>query len=313
MSRRNFLATLSAVSLAWACNAPVDEAPAELEQVSQGLATLHLDREVKISQLLHISGVTDYEASGVHFQNGYLYVVFDDMTKIGRVSPDLTSGSYMSGGSSSQNSQYEGITYDSNNTEHFYVITESSSQGRVIQYDSAASGSSATTQTTDVTFSSSNTGFEGVAWLRRNGNDYLLGLCEGQSCTSTIGGSLPGAIKVLAQSGTSWVTEATLYLPSSANFADFSDIALLPQQDGTFKVAVTSQESKRLWIGTLSATSWSFLDSGTVYAFPSSSYCNIEGVTFLSATQLAMVSDMTTDTTSPCNDKDEMVHVFSLP
>jgi len=311
MSRGIILATLSVVSLA--CNAPVDESPDELEMLSQGLSTLRLDRERKISQIIPISGVSDYEASGVHLQGGYLYVVFDNMTKIGRISPSLTSGSYASGGSSSQNSQYEGITYDDYNTQHFYVIAEGSSTGRVVQYDSAASGGSATYEQTNVSFSNDNKGFEGVAWLRRNNNDYLLGLCEGQACTSTVGGSLPGAIKVLAQSGSSWVTETTLYLPSSVAFADFSDIALLPQAGGTFKVAVTSQESKRLWIGTLSATSWSFLDAGTIYAFPSSSYCNIEGVTFLSATQLAMVSDMTSDNTTSCNDKDEMIHVFSLP
>lgn len=310
MSRRILLATLSAVSLA--CNAPVDERPDELEQVSQGLATLRLDREVKISQLIPLAGISSYEASGVHLQNGSLYVVFDNMTKIGRISPDLTSGSYASGGSSSEDSQYEGITFDSHNTQHFYVIAEGSSQGRVIQYDSAASESSATNESTDVRFSESNKGFEGVAWLRRNSNDYLLGLCEGQACTSTVGGTLPGGIKVLAQSGTSWVTETTLYLPSSANFADFSDIALRPSQNGTFKVAVTSQESKSLWIGTLSATSWSFLDSGTVYGFPSPDYCNIEGVTFLSDTQLAMVSDDSKGKPG-CNNKDEMVHVFSLP
>ncbi|PTL79757.1 SdiA-regulated domain-containing protein [Vitiosangium sp. GDMCC 1.1324] len=312
MSRRILLATCSAVFLA--CNAPVDETPAEPEQVSQGLATLHLDREVKISRLIPLSGITEYAASGVHFQNGSLYVVFDNMTKIGRISPALTSGSYASGGSSTQESQYEGITYDGNNTQHFYVVAEGSSQGRVIRYDSAASGDSATDEPTDVSFSNTNKGFEGVAWLRRYDNDYLLGLCEGQACTGTTGGTLPGAIKVLAQSGTSWVTEKTLYLPSSVNFADFSDIALLSQPDGTFTVAVTSQESKRLWIGTLSATSWSFLDSGTVYAFPSSDYCNIEGVTFLSATQLAMVSDAMKDgAPEGCNNKDEMIHVFSLP
>jgi uncharacterized protein YjiK len=311
MSRRILLATFSTVILA--CNAPVDETPAESEQHSQGLSTLRLDREVKISRLISLSGITDYEASGVRLQNGSLYVVFDNMTKIGIISPALTSGSYASGGSSSQQSQYEGITYDDNNTQHFYVVAEGSSRGRVIQYDSAASGNSAIEEPTDVSFSDGNKGFEGVAWLRRNGNDYLLGLCEGQACTSTTGGTLPGAIKVLAQSGTSWVTEQTLYLPSSINFADFSDIALLPLADGTSMVAVTSQESKRLWMGRLSATSWSFLDSGTVYAFPSSDYCNIEGVTFLSANQLAMVSDAMKDTQpAECNNKDEMVHIFSL-
>jgi len=313
MSRRLLLATLSA--LAAGCSEPTDQQVEEMIQFPQGLATLRLDREKKISQIIPLSGISDYPASGVHLQNGYLYVVFDKMTKIGKIAPDLASGGYASGGSTSQQSQYEGITFDSNNTEHFYVVAEGSTRGRVIQYDSAASGSSATEQSTTVTFSNPNKGFEGVAWLRRDNDDYLLALCEGQNCSSTTGGTPMGALQVLKQTGSTWTAEPTLlYLPSTANFADFSDIALLPQSNGTFKVAVTSQESQKLWVGTLSATSWSFVGSGTVYALPSPNYCNIEGVTFLSATQVALVSDsMKSDQDPGCNDKDEMVHVFSLP
>ena len=74
---------------------------------------------------------------------------------------------------------------------------------------------------------------------------------------------------------------------------------------------MTSQESKALWVGQLSATSWSFLGDGTIYPMPSSDYCNVEGVTFVSPTQVAMVSDMADPNTS-CNNKDEMVHIFNL-
>jgi hypothetical protein len=79
-------------------------------------------------------------------------------------------------------------------------------------------------------------------------------------------------------------------------------------------VAVTSQESRALWIGRLSATSWSFLDDGTIYPLPSSDYCNVEGVSFLSASRVALVSDMSDPQSDPtnCNNKDEMVHIFDL-
>jgi len=64
------------------------------------------------------------------------------MTQIGRVALDLQSGSYASGGSSSTESQYEGITFDDNVTQHFHTVVEQAA-AEVVQYDSAASGGSA--------------------------------------------------------------------------------------------------------------------------------------------------------------------------
>lgn len=285
---------------------------------SYGLAasgTLHLVRERKLSQIIPLSGVSDYEASSVQLHGGQLYIVFDNMTKIGHVALDLLSGGYASGGSSSNQSQYEGITFDDNATQHFYVAVEQTN-AEVVQYDDVASGSSSDHQSTNVTFSSGNKGFEGLAWLRRNNNDYLLGLCEGFDCTSNHGGSGGrGAIRVMAQNGSSWTADPTyLQLPLAVSFKDYSDLALLPNADGTYQVAVTSQESKALWIGLLSATSWSFLGDGTIYPLPSSDYCNVEGVTFLSASRVALVSDMSDPQNDPtnCNNKDEMVHIFDL-
>jgi hypothetical protein len=113
--------------------------------------------------------------------------------------------------------------------------------------------------------------------------------------------------------GSSGGAKASRSTPHAAG----TDLALLPNADGTYKVAVTSQESKALWIGRLSATSWSFLDDGTIYPLPSSDCCNVEGVTFLSASRVALVSlvsDMSDPQSDPanCNNKDEMVHIFDL-
>jgi len=303
--------------LSGAClEAPLSGSDSEEAQAtaSDGLTasgTLHLVRERKLSQIIPLSGINDYEASGVQLHAGQLYIVFNNMTKIGHVALDLLSGGYASGGSSSAQSQYEGITFDDNATQHFYVVVEQTN-AEVVQYDDVASGSSTDHQSTNVTFSSGNKGFEGLAWLRRNTNDYLLGLCEGFDCTSNHGGSGGrGAIRVMAQNGSSWAADPTsLRLPLAVTFKDYSDLALRLNPDGTYQVAVTSQESKALWIGRLSATSWSFLDDGTIYPLPSSDYCNVEGVSFLSASRVALVSDMS-DPTS-CNNKDEMVHIFDL-
>lgn len=193
--------------------------------------TLHLVREKKISQIIPLSGVTDYEASGVQLHDNQLYIVFDDMTKIGHVALDLASGSYASGGSSSTNSQYEGITFDDHTTPHFYVAVEQS-PAEVVQYDDVASSGSASHQSTNVTFSASNKGFEGLAWLFRNNNDVLLGLCEGFDCTSSHGGSGGrGGIRVMAQSGSSWTADPTiLRLPAAVSFKDYSDSGAPPQR-----------------------------------------------------------------------------------
>jgi hypothetical protein len=288
------------------------QATASYELAASG--TLHLIRERKISQIIPLSGVTDYEASGVQLHGSQLYIVFDNMTKIGRVALDLQSGGYASGGSSSTESQYEGITFDDHMTQHFYTVVEQAA-AEVVQYDGAASGGSADHQSTNVTLTDSK-GFEGLAWLRRNNNDYLLGLCEGFNCTTSHGDpGGRGAIRVMAQTGSSWTADLTyLRLPAAVSFKDYSDLALLPSLDGTYKVAVTSQESKAMWIGRLSAMSWSFLDDGTIYPLPSSDYCNVEGVTFLSASRVALVSDMSDPQDDPanCNNKDEMVHIFDL-
>lgn len=277
--------------------------------------TLRLVRERKLSQIIPLSGVNDYEASGVQYHGGQLYIVFDNMTKIGHVALDLLSGGYASGGSSSNQSQYEGITFDSYQTQHFYVAVEHAA-AEVVQYDDAASNSSADHQATDVTFASGNKGFEGIAWLRRSSNDYLLGLCEGFDCTSSHGGAGGrGAIRVMAQSGSSWTADPTyLRLPAAVSFMDYSDLALYPNADGTYQVGVTSQESRALWIGRLGATSWSFEGDGTIYPMPSSDYCNVEGVTFVTSTRVALVSDLSDPQSDPagCNNKDEMVHVFDL-
>lgn len=291
-----------------------EEAQAAVSAALVASGTLGLVQERKLSKIIPLSGVNDYEASGVQLHGGLLYIVFDNMTKIGRVALDLQSGSYASGGSSSNKSQYEGITFDDYSTQHFYTVVEQAA-AEVVQYDAAASGGSADHQSTNVTLTDGK-GFEGIAWLRRSGDDYLLGLCEGFYCTTSHGGAGGrGAIRVMSQTGSSWTADPTyLLLPSAVSFKDYSDLALRPNADGTFQVAVTSQESKALWIGRLSATSWSFLDDGTLYPLPSSDYCNIEGVTFLSPSRVALVSDLSDPQSDPagCNNKDEMVHIFDL-
>jgi hypothetical protein len=316
--------TATLTVLSQGCVGPVDEsiedeAVGEAAQAVSDGGTLVLvpGKEKKISTLFG-SG-SSYAASGVQMLGSDLYVIFDNKNQVAKIPTALGNGTatYTPGTLSSSDTQYEGITFDSYSTQHFYLVQEVN-PAMVAQLDATGSAQGESYQSTGVTFSSANKGFEGIAWLRRNNNDYLLALCEAGDCGSEIGTAHPGRIKILAQSGSSWSDVGYMRLCAdvgctSGLMNDYSDIALRPMPDGSYKVAVTSQESQQLWIGTLSATSWS-LSTGTLYHLPSTDYCNIEGVTFLSDTRFALVSDeMKAGQDPSCNNKDESVHLFDLP
>jgi hypothetical protein len=281
---------------------------------TQVAGRLVLVREAKLSTLL-AGGPAHLEASGVALRDGSLYVVFDDTTRLGILDPALGAGRLTSG--SDVDSQYEGVTAASGAGPGLYVVIETDASGSaaVVPFDSAAAP--APTETTDVAFAGANKGLEGLAWASVDGAEILLGLCEGNFCTNDATSTGNGRIKVLAKRGGAWVTETTLSLPPRAAFADYSDLALRPRDDGDLDVAVLSQQSSALWLGVFTTHPLGFSGPGVVYDFPRSGdgsvqYCSLEGVTFLDQKTLAMVSDKT-DGEGACGDKDESAHVFLLP
>ncbi len=256
------------------------------------------------------------EASGVHYLNGYFYVVCDNLYKIAKIKSTLPENSsnntLLSSGSG--DSGFEGITYDNNNTPNFFVVEEAVQSGgvyrpRIREYDAAMSYQGSMWAEYNFTAANSNKGFEGIAWVFRNGEDYLLGLVEGT-----------GKIPVLHRTSSQWEKVAEISLPASVTFDDYSDIAIYGD-----KVAITSQENAQIWIGTLSTASWS-ITGGTAYNFPKGSssgvigagtkvlYGNIEGVSFINASQIVVVSDKAkSDQPGYQEYKDQSVHIFNLP
>ncbi len=276
-----------------------------------------------------------YEASGIQYDGEFLYTVFDNSLRIlkvrppdcKRVPPDWTEPS-LSTVDQDTKSEYEAITWD-NKTEHLYVMVEmermerdrADEYGKVIPYEiNLTAGSD---EWTDFSFEIHNKGFEGAAWLYHcssadiDGDEYILGLCEGNGCNDENDTAEPGNGRVVvmgrkfsADGTPTWkeIDNGKLHLPDTACFGDYSDIALYPRfpeacdcnpgicegcenlcpkGNGTYAVAVVSQESSALWLGTLDTTDWSF-DEGQVYLFPKTEagrriYDNVEGVTFLSA------------------------------
>jgi len=112
----------------------------------------------------------------------------------------------------------------------------------------------------EISFPSDSKGFEGATSLRgADGVLYVLGLCEGNHCLDGEDGmdAGNGKIVVMAKAGGTdvvpgfdcyWKTVATLSIPSSALFVDYSAISLhQPSQT----VAISSQENSQLWVGTL--------------------------------------------------------------
>ena len=235
---------------------------------------------------------------------------------IGRVAPSLPENSPANTltGTGTGASNFEALTYDGTNTPHFYVAVESEAHNgayypRIRQYDGALTYQSA--DWTDLAFSSAtnNKSLEGIAYVRRAGADYLLGLIEGT-----------GAIKVLKQTSNGWLTQATLYLPSGVFFADYADIAV----SGT-RVAVCSQEESRVWVGQLSPAAWRFEGNGQVYSLPTGStagvagagpypiYGNVEDVSWLDDSTLVCVSDRAASTQPSYQAyKDQSIHLFRV-
>ncbi len=312
-----------------------------------------------------------YEASGIQYDDddGFLYTVFDNSLRILKVQPDWTQASLSTVGQDTDSSDYEAITWDNKNTELLYVMVEMAENGdeeygKVIPYDMSLTAGSG--EWTDYVFETPNKGFEGAAWLYHcsssdtNGDDYLLGLCEGNGCNNTKDDG-NGRVVILRQKsrerGTIWeeIDDGKLRLPDTACFGDYADIALYPRfpeacdcnpgacfgcndlcpgGTGTYTVAVVSQKSSALWLGTLDTTDWSF-DEGQVYLFPETLdgdtiYGNVEGVTFLSAApragvayQIAVATDAH-DSNPPCIDdlppepvskdtSDQSLFIFDIP
>jgi hypothetical protein len=270
--------------------------------------TLTLLREKSFSDLV---GGGEYEASGVVLENGMLRVVFDNSTRVAEVDVTLSSAALGTGDSSA--SQYEGVTIATRPSKRTYVVTEGGAGDRSAIVTIDERGKVLATEATDVAFVGAEKGLEGIAWL--DDVERLLVLCEANSCGSGDVRPGHGVVRSLRHEASSWVTEATLALPTLAAFTDYSDLALLPDGEGRFRIAVVSQESSALWLGTLTTNPLAIADAGVVYGFPTAGkktqYCSLEGVTFIDAKTIALVSDRPKKS-DDCT-KFESVHVFAIP
>jgi hypothetical protein len=261
------------------------------------------------------------EGSGVLARGPYYYVVFDNIRRIARVHHDLTPGSRRHSwfGPARDGDGYEDIAFNPY-TRRFYLLIEAEKHPdgtyKALIDECDESGGYKKRRWVDVPFKKRNTGFEGLSAIRWKGRDYLLALCEGNRCRPGQQGRKGGGgrIHVLQRGGTVWKTVARISLPRSVKFEDYSAVALRGS-----RIAVVSQRTSRLWIGSLRFRDWTIPDKGTTYDFPVSRkgkprYCTLEGLCWLSPTTFVMVSDLTKSTYPiRCNKRDQSIHVFRLP
>jgi hypothetical protein len=285
------------------------------------LPTLQLVQKRKIADLLPDAplGVA-YEASGVLAKDGKFFVVCDNSTSIARLSQDL-SPNPMNGlfGTAPGEDGYEGITYNAAKSR-YYLLVESRKQkggrygGEIVEYDYTLSY--VKKRLLDFKFKTANKGFEAVGHVRRNGQDYVLALCEGNKCKSGRSGRRPGGgrVQLFRKGKRRWSHVGTIKLPKSVQFEDYSAMSI----DGT-RVAVVSQVTSRLWVGVFEEAAWGWRDNGQIYQFPRTSdngklYGNVEGAAWITPNRLVTVSDRRKkDQDERFADTEQSVDIFDLP
>lgn len=299
MSARAAAAAIAALGV---CGCSSSAAPAPGEE-------LVLLREAKLDKLAGRQG-TRFEGSGVTLHDGSLWVAFDDMTSLAVVDPALTTARLTPG--DVVDSQFEGIGFDGAGSPWVVVELDATSRAALVRVDPATGAR--VTEATDLVFDGKK-GVEGIAWVGSGGKEVVLALCEANLCREAVTERGQGRVRVLSRGAQGWATTTTLSVPALADFADYADLAVRDRGDGSWDVAVVSQESSALWVGRLTASPWAFDGPGRVFHFPRKNgdirYCDVEGVTFLDAGTLAFVSDKSSR--EGCGDKEQSIHVFAIP
>jgi hypothetical protein len=290
---------------------------------------LELVREVKLADLLGSVMDARFEASGVHHRDGMLYIVFDNYPNIAAISATL--GNDPAPQLIKQRGEgigYEDLTFQPY-AKHWYCLIEASEyepdlfHSRIETFDE--SFRFVESVELDFPVAGGNKGIEGLSTLRRDGEDYLLGLCEGNACKSGAAGRKPGKgrIQIFRRAPECWRHAGTVKLPASVQFTDYSSMDF---RQGY--LTVISQESSALWVGKVREGARRdakdlddlFEGDGYHFLFPRTKkgnplYCNLEGVTWLGNRELAVVSDKAKagKQDDRCAEKDQSVHIFKLP
>jgi hypothetical protein len=263
----------------------------------QDFPVLELVECHKLWELLGREQDERLEGSGVCTAGDAFYVIFDNTPDVGRIGglpPASHPGNrWIANPHGSEG--YEDLAFDPEE-RHFYVLVEALEQknGRfypvVDEYD--ANFTFLERRTVDFEIESENKGFESAAFAQRDGEGYLLLMCEGNFCLGGKRGRTPGGgrIQVFRKGKKRWKHVATLKLPEWVPFADYSGMEVLGDW-----VVVLSQEISAVWAARFTPEG-GFLDEGRVYLLPrdgegSPLFCNAEGIAWAGENTFVVVTD----------------------
>lgn len=291
--------------------------------------SLRLVRESKLAELISLPrrGAV-LESSGVVARGRDCFVIFDNVRRVARIDRDLVPGSDPSTssghgrhgwvGRGRAGEGYEDIAYSAH-TKRFYLLIEAEKHPdgtyKAVIEECDERFASRRRSWVDFPFEERNTGFEGLSAVRWQGRNYLLALCEGNRCRAGRKGRKPGGgrIQVLEKKNRGWQPIAQIKLPRRVSFEDYSGLAIRGD-----RIAVVSQTTSRLWLGTLRRSDWTITGRGRLYEFPRTKkgkllYCTVEGISWLSTNTFVMVSDLSKPGyPSRCDRKDQSIHIFRI-
>ncbi|MBA1446490.1 MAG: hypothetical protein M3H12_06555 [Chromatiales bacterium] len=308
MTTERFLVCLLSIFMTFGCLA---------EEYTIRSSALNVVNEKYLHELLgDTSKEKHHEPSGVVFANNSFYIAFDNHSRVARIDIDLHEAKLL--GTAKNGIGYEGITYDRVNSK-FYLIEESNdNDGAMNARINIVNNELALEKKKwlKYNFQGKNKGFEGITTVVKDNNLYLLALCEGNDCDAGAASKIYGAgrIKVFEKKRKKWKYVASIRLPQTLEFIDYSGIDI----NNDNMLAITSQESSAIFVAGLDLNNWKVIDDGVVYRFPKDMngnvlYCNIEGVSWIATDRLVTVSDAKKGYQhEQCKKKEQSIHIVSM-
>lgn len=283
---------------------------------------LELIKEQKLYELLPGSRPEDsFEATGVCRKDEHFFVIFDDTPHIARLHSSLTESheDNILFRRMVQTVGYVDITYVEK-IRQFLILTKpkkdkgGNHRPKINEYTADLQFLDA--DWVDFTLKGNDRRLEGVEVVHYDGQEYFLGLCEGNKCKSGRKGRKPGGgrIHVFQNEGIIWAHKETIKLPKKLQFEDYTSMAIRNR-----RVAIVSQVTSAVWVGHFQENDWDFVDEGKVYNFPknksgNTKYCNIEGVDWFDDEELVVVSNRRKlGQNRRCQQTDQSIHIFKIP